>query len=235
MVLVFTPQMRESYRKSPSPRSHMNAIVLFDNPDAISSRLGQLSVNEAGLREAVYQGHLQRTRLTLNHPSIYHGLNMWGEVVAALREQLRPIGWTRQEIGSFALTVHEELKLAITVASGDEGTGNPSAHPSNRSKKGRNTVEAIEANRQLELFERLPPENQEEGEDRQTWVLMHHTDTVRGEIRVELSRPSSIGKDGKISEWAERIILNSIPFDDELVEIYPPSGPDIEIDIRRKA
>lgn len=213
----------------------MNAIVLFDNPDAISSRLGQLSVNEAGLREAVYQGHLQRTRLTLNHPSIYHGLNMWGEVVAALREQLRPIGWTRQEIGSFALTVHEELKLAITVASGDEGTGNPSAHPSNRSKKGRNTVEAIEANRQLELFERLPPENQEEGEDRQTWVLMHHTDTVRGEIRVELSRPSSIGKDGKITEWAERIILGRIPFDDELVEIYPPSGPDIEIDIRRKA
>jgi hypothetical protein len=29
--------------------------------------------------------------------------------------------------------------------------------------------------------------------------------------------------------------LGSIPFDDELVEIYPPSGPDIEIDIRRKA
>ena len=42
-------------------------------------------------------------------------------------------------------------------------------------------------------------------------------------------------KDGKISEWSERIILGSIPFDDDLVEIYPPSGPDIEIDIRRKA
>ncbi|MAY26417.1 MAG: hypothetical protein CMK02_09000 [Polycyclovorans sp.] len=213
----------------------MNAIVLFENTDEIASRLDQLEVNEVALREAVYQGHLQRTRLTLNHPTIYHGLNMWGEIVAALREQLRPLGWTRQEVGSYALTVHEERGLAITVASGDEATGNPSAHPCNRSKKGRNTVEAIEANRQLELFEKLPPDIQDEADGKQTWVLMHHTDTVRGEIRLELSRPSSIGKDGKISEWSERIILGSIPFDDDLVEIYPPSGPDIEIDIRRKA
>lgn len=212
----------------------MNATVLFDNPEEIASRLEQLGVNEGALREAIYQGHLQRTRLTLNHPVIYHGLNMWGEVVAALREQLRPLDWVREDIGSYALTAHEELKLAISVASGDEATGNPAAHPSNRSRKGRNTVEAIEANRQLELFEQLPPEDQVE-EGKQTWVLMHHTDTSRGEIRVELSRPSNIGKDGKITEWAERIILNSIPFDDDLVEIYAPSGPDIDIDIRRKA
>jgi hypothetical protein len=213
----------------------MSAIVLFDNPDGITSRLAQLGVNAAVLREAVYQGHLQRTRLTLNHPSIYHGLNMWGEVVAGLREQLRPLGWSRLEVGSFPLTIHEELKLAITVASGDEGTGDPFAHPSNRSKKGRNTAEAIEANRQLELFEREPHEFQEDGEDRQTWVLMHHTDVARGEIRLELSRPSSIGEDGKINAWAERIILGSLSFDDDLVEISPPTGPDIEINIRRKA
>lgn len=213
----------------------MSAIVLFGNANEISRRLDQLGVKEAALREAVYQGHLQRTRLTLNHPTIYHGLNMWGEIVAALREQLRPMNWTRQEVGSYALTVHEEKGLAITVASGDEATGNSSAHPCNRSRKGRNTVEAIEANRQLELFEKLPPESQDEADGKQTWVLMHHTDTARGEIRLELSRPSSIGKDGKISEWAERIILTNIPFDDELVEIYPPSEPDIEIDIRRKA
>lgn len=212
----------------------MSTTVLFDNPQEIASRLEQLGLEESALREAVNQGHLQRTRLTLNYPLIYHGLNMWGEVVAALRNQLRPLDWVREDIGSYALTVHEERKLAITVASGDEGTGNPSAHPSNRSRKGRNTVEAIEANRQLELFEQLPPEMEAE-EGKQTWVLMHHTDTARGEIRVELSRPLSIGNDGKIAAWAERIILSSIPFDDELVEIYPPSGPDIDIDIQRKA
>lgn len=213
----------------------MNTIVLFDNPAEIAGRLEQLGVKEEVLREAVRQGHLQRARLTLNHPVLYHGSNMWGETVAALREQLRPLGWVRQDIGCYALTVHEEHQLAITVASGDEGTGNPSAHPCNRSKKGRNTVDAIEANRQIEMFELPPPESQDDGYDKQTWMLMHYTDTLKGEIRLELSRPSSISKDGKISEWAERIILGNILFDDELVEIYPPSGPDIEIDIRRKA
>lgn len=212
----------------------MSAAVLFDNPEAIASRLEQLGLEEGALREAIYQGHLQRTRLTLNHPVIYHGLNMWGEVVAALRDQLRPLEWVREDVGSYALTVHEELRLAITVASGDEGTGNPTAHPTNRSRKGKNTVEAIEANRQLELFEQLPPELEKE-EGNQTWVLMHHTDTARSEIRLELSRPLNIGKDGKITSWAERIILASIPFDDQLVDIYPPSGPDIDINIQRKA
>ena len=81
----------------------------------------------------------------------------------------------------------------------------------------------------------MPPPSTDDEEGKQTWVLMHHTDIARGEIRVELSRPSGIGKDGKINGWAERIILTSIPFDDELIEIYPPSGPDIDFDIQRKA
>lgn len=204
------------------------------NPKSVADRLAELGLEEGRLREAIYQGHLQRTRLTRNHPTIYHGLNMWGEVVAALREQLRPLEWVREDIGSYALTVHEDLKLAIAVASGDEGTGDPSAHPSNRSRKGRNTVDAIEANRQLELFEQLPPQSDKEA-SYQTWVLMHHTDHMRSEIRVELSLPLCIGSDGKITDWAERIILNSIPFDDQLLEINPPSGPDIDIDIQRKA
>ena len=212
----------------------MYATILFDKPNEIANRLEQLGLREAELREAVNQGHLQRTRLTSNHPVIYHGLNMWGELVAALRDQLRPLDWVREDIGSFALTVNDELKLAITVASGDEATGNPSVHPTNRSKKGRNTVDAIETNRQMTLFEELPPDA-ESDEVRQTWVLLHHTDTNRGEIRVEISRPSNIGSDGKITAWAERIILSSIPFDDVLVEIFAPNGPDVEIDIRRRA
>lgn len=204
-------------------------------PEDVSDRLEAMGLNESALREAVNQGHLQRTRLTANHPIIYHGLNMWGEIVAALRDQLRPLDWVREDIGSYALTVNEELKLAITVASGDEATGNAGAHPTNRSRKGRNTVEAIEANRQFELFEQMPPAMTHEEEGKQTWVLMHHTDIIRSEIRLELSRPLSIGGDGKINQWAERIILSSIPFDDQLIEIYPPSGPDIDFHIQRKA
>lgn len=213
----------------------MNAIVLYDNADQIASRLEQLGLNEQVLHEAIWQGHLHRARLTENHPANFHGLVMWGDSVAALRDQTRPMGWIRKDVGSYALTEHEDLGLAITVASGDESTGVWYLQPTNRSKKGRNTVEAVEANQQLQLFDLLPIEQQGGVDDNQTWVLLHHTDYQLGEIRMELSRPTAIGSDGKISEWSERIILGSIPLDGDQVEIEPPSGPDIEITVRRKA
>lgn len=212
--------------------------VLHDAPEEIASRLDLLGVSEAALREAIYQGHLQRSQLTLNHPRTFPGLAMWGFVVGALRDQLRPMGWDRKDVGSFPLAVNEDLKLAIAVASGDESTGVPYAHPSNRSKKGPNTVDAIEANRQMGLFEHVEEFLQgakDNVDGNQTWILMHHTDTTRGEIRFELSLPADIGDDGKITLWAERILLGSISFDDDLAELLLPGGPEIDIEIRRKA
>lgn len=50
------------------------------NPVDVANRLEAMGLNEAALREAVNQGYLQRTRLTANHPIIYHGLNMWGKL-----------------------------------------------------------------------------------------------------------------------------------------------------------
>lgn len=213
----------------------MNSIVLHDSLEDIANRLDRLGLNEQSLQEAIWQGHLRRTRLTDNHPVIYRGLVMWGDSVAALRDQTRSMGWTRKDVGSYALTENEDLGLAITVASGDEATGVPYLQPTNRSKKGRNTVEAVEANQQLDLFDVLPIEQQGGVDGNQTWVLLHHTDYLVGEIRIEFSRPTAIGSDGKISEWAERIILGSIQLDSDQLEIEPPSGPDIEITVRRKA
>ena len=119
---------------------------------------------------------LQRTRLTLNHPRTFPGLVMWGEVVAALRDQLRPLDWIRQDVGGFPVTVKETLNLAIAVASGDEATGNPYAHPSNRSKKGRHTVDAIESNRQMVLlFEEFMQEVKQDVEGNQTWISVSYT------------------------------------------------------------
>lgn len=209
--------------------------ILYDAPAEIASRLEQLGVTEGVLREAIYQGHLHRTRLTLNHPRNFPGLVMWGEVVAALRDQLRPLDWVRQDVGSFPVTVNEPLNLAIAVASGDEATGNPYAHPSNRSKKGRNTAEAIEANRQMVLFDEFLQQVKDDVGGNQTWILMHYTDTAKGEIRFEFSLPAGIGDDGKITSWSERILLSSISFVDDLVEILQPGGADIDIEIRRKA
>lgn len=160
---------------------------------------------------------------------------MWGYAVGALGDQLRPLGWVRINEGNYPLTVNEELGIAVAVASADENTGNPHEHPSNRSKKGRSTVDAVKLNHTFDLFADLMPSTAPEIDGRETWVLLHHTDVAKKEIRMELSRPSEIGKDGKFSNWSERIMLERILFDDDLTEILPPDGPDFEIEIRRKA
>lgn len=205
-----------------------------DHAVDVASRLEELALKESALREAIYQAHLHRVRLTANHPRIFPGLEMWGWAVASLREQLRPLGWVRVDAGNFPLTVNEELGLAIAVASGDEATGNAEAHPSNRSRKGRNTIDAIETNQQFDMFAECLPKTKEDAAGHDTWVLLHYTDNTKKEIRIELSRPSDIGDDGRICAWSERILLGSISFDGDIGDILPPSGPDIDIEIRRK-
>ncbi|MFO2234306.1 hypothetical protein QOU29_16540 [Pseudomonas aeruginosa] len=236
-LLVFPPHLREDNRKSPFVRdTQMQACQVFSELDEVAIRLEQLYLAREALREAVNQAHLQRVRLTPNHPSVFAGLEMWGWLVGALREQLRALGWFAHEKSNYPLTIHSTLNLAIAVASGDSNVGNPLGLPSNRSKKGKNTVDAVEQNRQFDMFAELLPEPEQlpESGSHDTWILLHHTDPAKKEIRMELSRPSGIGKGGKISSWSERIMLGSIDLDDDFTEITHPSGPDIDIEIRRK-
>lgn len=214
----------------------MQTCQVFSELDEIAFRLEQLNVSRETLREAVNQAHLQRVRLTPNHPSIFPGLEMWGWMVGSLRNQLRSFGWLGHERANYPLTVHPELNLAIAVASGDANVGNPFGTPANRSRKGKNTVDAVEQNCQLDMFVDLLPDPEEVPEyaNHDTWILLHHTDLSKKEIRMELSRPSGIGKGGKIHSWFERIMLGSIDLDDDLVSVTPPNGPDIDIEIRRK-
>jgi hypothetical protein len=55
-------------------------------------------------------------------------------------------------------------------------------------------------------------------------------------LRIELSRPISMNKDGWVDEWAERIILDFIPFGEE-PQIFnnndADQSPEITVDIKR--
>lgn len=194
-------------------------------------RLSLLGIPMAALTEAVWQGYLARSRTTANHPKISRGYFMWAEAVAVLREQLRPHGWIKSDKGNYELAVNEKAGLAIAVTTGDEATGMTGAVPSNKCPKGVNTVEAIENNRQQDMFSELLPAV-EDVQGVTTWVLLIHL--AANELRCELSLPSSIAN-GKINGWKERIILSSMPLDDDTIEIQAPDLPDIEVPIKKKA
>lgn len=197
------------------------------------TRLAQISLTESALIEAVKHGYLARTRLTENHPRIFYGYATWAETVARLREALLPLGWEKSDKGNYELVINKLQELAIAVATGNEYTGSPYITPSNKCPKGTNTIEAININNQMDLFPELIPAPSINQDNFSTWILLYYI--AKDEIQCELSLPSDIGADGRIKGWKERIILKSIPLDEDLLELRPNESQDIDIPIKRKA
>ena len=211
-----------------------SAIILFD-PQDVHARLAALGLNEEALLHTAQRWHLSWSSFTPNHPPIGIGISAWTEAVAALREQLLPRGWARSDEKNYALVIHPDGTTAINVATGDVGTGQVDAVPSNKAPKGVSTADAISVNQQqLELDLPVPDMPHVRGEDGPlTWFLLLHR--AANEIRCELSLPSAMSPDGRITRWQERIIISAIPLDDAEIQVQAPEGPDLEIDVKRKA
>ena len=209
-------------------------IVRFDSDD-VQARLAALGLNEEALLHTAQRWHVSWSSFTLNHPPIGIGISAWTDAVAALREELLPRGWRRSDDKNYALVIHPDEMMAINVATGDAGTGQVNANPSNKAPKGISTADAISVNQQqLELPLPVPDMPHVRGEEGPlTWFLLLHR--AANEIRCELSLPSGLSPDGRITRWQERIIISAIPLDDDEIEVEPPQWPDLDIDVKRKA
>lgn len=216
----------------------MSAIVRVEASD-VRTRLAELGLEEAPLRDVVRRGYLAFISCTPNHPRLIPGIMAWGETVRALREYTVPLGWSRSDENNYSVVIDPAGRLAIAVATGDDGTGRIDANPSTKAPKGPSTTNAIIVNQlQLSLFAEPEPDPapviEDSAEDRVTWILLVRR--TAGEVRCELSLPYSMGTGGHIDEWRERILLGSVQLDGDLVDITPPpTQPDITIDVKRKA
>lgn len=209
---------------------------VYSDPVSAYKALTTLGLSEESLLSAVAQGYMARANCTANHPPLFPSFVAWGETVRALREQLAPMGWERSDENNYSRTLHPDGHIAIAVATGNEATGISDQSPVTKSVKGPNTVEAVEVNQLQAWLPGLEPVKTK-GEDDlaqpNTWALLIHH--AGDEIRSELSRSIGIGIDGRISGWSERIILRSVPIDPEPMSIAPPSQPDLDVQVRRKA
>src|SRR5207249_4791227 len=91
---------------------------------------------------------------------------------------------------------------------------------------------------QFELFPGLAPADfrvAQPGDEPVTWIMLIHR--AEGELRCELSLPVSVGDDGRVNQWRERILLRSIPFDPVPGELNPLPEPQLgfDVEIRRRA
>lgn len=209
--------------------------AVYVESDDVAARLAAMGLTEGPLLHAAQRWYLSWVSFTANHPPFAIGIAAWMEAVAALREGLLPLGWTRSDEKNYALVIHPDGSMAINVASGDTGTGIPTAAVSNRAPKGVSTADAISVNQlQLELDLPVPDMPHVRGDEGPlTWFLLLHRSDA--EVRCELSLPSQISADGRITRWQERIMLPTVPLDDATVEVVTPQGPDLDIDVKRKA
>lgn len=223
------------------------ATALHTSEDDAESMLGQLGLDSATLREVCRRGVGQFLTATPHHPRNAGGSFLYFELVRSLRDLLSVSSWETCEDG-LSLVFNEERRIAIAVFSGDGNTAKLDAVPWFRYERGQLTYAAIAGNaNQLGLFDARPefahllplmPRKLVDFGSYRTWCLLHFVDVVKSEFRVELSLPVGTNEQGDGDPWEHRIILDTVPFDDQPEISRPgdgPQGPELDIPIRKKA
>ncbi len=201
----------------------MAARVLAEG-DAVD-RLAELGLTVELIERTVRRADAEASICTPLDPPIMEGLTRWGRANRFLREELVPVGWWFDNPRNLPRTIHPSGEFAIVAVTGDELTGLADQLPATKYVKGDATVQAIEINEQLTLdFGDFGPGRDDSPTDgvgdMLTWFLLFHVDDEG--FRVELSLPYAI-VDGRITSWAERIILPLFPRDDD--RIVGPVAP----------
>lgn len=213
--------------------SYLKNLVHHDPVDTFG-RLKDMGLSIEILQDAVAMGESARASCTENDPAIVPGLLAWARTVRGLRELLKPEGWCGSRAGGLETVVSPDGKLAIAVATGDESTGFCGSTPKTKYPRGPSTEAAIEQN-QLPFFEE-PEKRVAEltPSDRVTWLLLISSSPDTNDIRCELSLPNSIGDNGKVEQWSERILLPTVRRDPEPTLLPAHDESEIVVEVSRR-
>lgn len=191
--------------------------------------LREIGITEDVLISALDEGDAAAVRCTPNHPPLAAPIYRFSETVRSLAEQMARNGWTRRDYKNFSTIVRPDKRMAIAVASGDDGTGDLSADVTTRSPKGAVTYEVVNANFNLPLDQRYEEENKESKIRTLTWFLLHTRKD--GQRVAELSLPKTI-IEGFVQTWEPRIPLRQQTIDSITLDLSggdPPVNPDVQI------
>lgn len=196
--------------------------------DEAVDRLAELGLSVEIVERVVRRADAEASICTALDPPIMEGLTRWGRTNRFLREELVPADWHYDNPRLLPRTIHPSGEFAIVATTGDELTGLVDLQPTTKYPKGFATIQAVETNEQLALdfgdLDLGPDDGQAaDTGDLRTWFLLFHVDDDG--FRVELSLPDAI-MDGRITSWAERIILPVFPRDGDQFAAFIALGGD---------
>lgn len=196
-----------------TPAQAPEACQTYHSPSAVASKLAELGIPLELLVRAAQAGFVERMNATRHDPVITGGMNAWTYPTRFLRQRLERKGWRIDDPKNLPLVISDEVKINVTVSSGDMMTGVVGGwrYPKTKNHKGIITQAAIARNNgQSDLFPATVPEHIRKFEDTlkyHTWIfLIYITDES---IQAELSLPRSVDESSHIHDWAERIIINT--------------------------
>jgi hypothetical protein len=212
----------------------MTALVRVKRKAA--DRLAELGLSVGLIERVVRRADADVSTFTELDPPIMQGLTRWGRISRYLREELVPDGWTYDNPRNLARTIHPSGEFAIVAATGDELTGLAGLLPTTRYRKGDATVQAVGVNEQLtfDFGDGFTMDMTADAGALLTWILLFFEDEA--EFRVELSLPDGI-EDGRITSWAERIVLPPFPRDQAvMLPLFDVHGPDehVVVEVSRR-
>jgi len=201
--------------------------------------LAKLGLAEEILIDAALTGQRYAADCTdLDAPNAA-GFIRWAKTIRPLREQLVLKGWMPTNDRGFPAIVHPSRQHAVSCAGGDSFTGRPDRTPGTRSAKGPVIRDAIEVNvqrsfRDLDASYEWPVLQVHEAPLWRTWLLLVYWDEDEAELRLELSLPAQLDRDGYVVEWSERIILSAVPTHPIAGADYTAAGDliNVEVDVR---
>ncbi len=121
----------------------------------IRRELGKLGFKPEEIEAAIRTGESYRALCTPNDPRTFPGTTAWARTTRTLREIKGDHNWTPEEDRNFSTVVSPNGRLAVTVTTGDKGTGIyfPGQSPKLRHTKGVMAAAAVKRNRGGWLFQ----------------------------------------------------------------------------------
>jgi len=203
-----------------------------------TGRLDALGLREDQLHDAVewaYRNHV--AEVTEDEPPNSLGMTMYLKLTGRVRSVLKVLGWERDNGRNLCRTVHPAGIMSIVVAGGDHNTGREGERipsPCTVSPKGKAAGDIVNSERLFDITEY--PITIKRANGANLYYLLVYVDRELREVRSELSLAYAVGPRGFVNEWAERIMLRTIPFGDaDAVGADLPPIPEIDIDVRRRS
>lgn len=186
------------------------STIIYERENAVK-KLNDLGLTLEFLQRVLAKGVKYQTEKPVNAPALEKNLGLWSGTITALRDELCPIGWHKDDKFGFNKTFMPG-KYAITVSSGDENVGTQ-INPQTKNAKGAVSEAAVDMNNAQQLtlldfhsYDYAETSNKYSLEDMQHWFLLYNFDKYI--LKGELSLPNYFNESmQKITGWSERILL----------------------------